>query len=59
MQGKICESVHKTVSINLICMLCKVVNRVSSAIKNYLQHFTVTSKCNSCIVKLQLYANAK
>ncbi len=24
-----------------------------------LQHFAVTRKCNSCIVKLQLHANTK
>ncbi len=44
MQGKICESVHKTVSVNLHAQekLCKGVNRVSSARKNDLQHFTVS-----------------
>ncbi len=39
--------------------LCKGVNGVSSVRKNDLQHFNVTRKCNSCIVKLQLHANSK
>ncbi len=39
--------------------ICKGVNRVSSARKNDLQHFAVTRKCNSCIVKLQLHADTK
>ncbi len=61
--GKICESVHKTASANKICKrkrsFCKGVNRVLSARKKDLQHFAVTRKCNSCIVKLQLHAHTK
>ncbi len=61
MQSKTCESIHKTKrKLNLHAQekLCKGVNRDSSA-RKYDQHLSVIRKCNSCIVKLQLHANAK